>query len=77
MNYTFNIKTVELSDIKLHGDTKYNSNNHGSVRPDDYLHILSQSYTEKWIDLFKSDYKKITIDNPDYLYLSCKNKKLD
>jgi hypothetical protein len=66
---TFKIVPIELSDIKLHGDTKYNSNNHGSVRPDDYLHILSQSYTEKWIDLFKSDYKKITIDNPDYLYL--------
>jgi hypothetical protein len=66
---TFKIVPIELSDIKLHGDTKYNSNNHGSVRPDDYFHILSQSYTEKWIDLFKSDYKKITIDNPYYLYL--------
>ena len=49
---TFKIVPIELSDIKLHGDTKYNSNNHGSIRPDDYLYILSQSYTEKWIDLF-------------------------
>jgi len=67
--FTFKIIPIELSDIKLHGDTKYNSNNHGSIRPDDYFHILSQSYTEKWIDLFKPEYKKITIDNPDYLYL--------
>ena len=41
---TFKIVPIELSDIKLHGDTKYNSNNHGSVSPDDYLDILSQSY---------------------------------
>lgn len=64
----FKITPIELSDIKLHGDNKYNSNNHGSVRPDNYFHILSQSYTDKWIDLFKPEYKKFTIDNPNYLY---------
>jgi hypothetical protein len=66
---TFKITPIELTDIKLHGDTKYNSNNHGSIRPEDYLYILSQSHTEKWIDLFKTEYKKITIDNPYYIYL--------
>lgn len=43
----FRIIPIKLSDIKLHGDTKYNSNNHGSVRPDDYNFVLSQSYTDK------------------------------
>lgn len=66
---TFKITPIELIDIKLHGDQKYNSNNHGSVRPDDYLYVLSQSYTDKWIDLFKPEYKKITIDNPNYIHL--------
>ena len=65
----FKITPIELSDIKLHGEKKYNSNNHGSVSTDDYLHILSQSNTDKWIDLFKPEYKKFTIDNPNYLYL--------
>ena len=69
MEYKFNIKPIELTDIRLHGDEKYNSNNHCSTRPEDYLHVLSQSYTEKWIDLFKPDYTKITIDEPNYLYL--------
>lgn len=66
---TFKIVPIELSDIKLFGDSKYNSNNHGNVRPEDYLHVLSQSYTEKWINLFKPEYKKITIDNPHYIHL--------
>lgn len=66
---TFKITPIELADIKLHGDTKYNSNNHGSIRPEDYLNILSQSHTEKWIDLFKPEYKKITIDEPYYIHL--------
>lgn len=65
----FKITPIELTDIKLHGDAKYNSNNHGNVTPADYLHVLSQSNTEKWIDLFKPEYKKITIDDPNYLYL--------
>lgn len=66
---TFKIVPIELSDIKLYGDSKYNSNNHGNVRPEDYLHILSQSHTEKWIDLFKPKYKKITIDDPHLIHL--------
>jgi hypothetical protein len=64
----FKIKPIELSDIKLYGDEKYNSNNHGEP-PNDYEFILSQSSTDKWIDLFKSEYKKFTINNPNYLYL--------
>jgi hypothetical protein len=70
MEYKFNIKSIELTDIQLYGDEKYNSNNHGN-RPDDYEYIIDQSYTNKWIDLFKSDYIKITIDNPQHIYL-CK-----
>jgi hypothetical protein len=70
MEYKFNIKSIELTDIRLHGDEKYNSNNHGN-RPDDYEYIIDQSYTNKWIDLFKPDYIKITIDNPQHIYL-CK-----
>lgn len=67
MEYTFNIKPIELTDIQTHGDTKYNSNNHGN-RPDDYEYIIDQSYTSKWIDLFKSEYIKITIDNPQHIH---------
>lgn len=70
MEYKFNIKSIELTDIQLHGDKKYNSNNHGN-KPDDYEYIIDQTYTNKWIDLFKSDYIKITIDNPQHIYL-CK-----
>jgi hypothetical protein len=69
MDCKISIKPIELSDIKLHGNAKYNSNNHGNCLPDDYSFILSQSHTEKWIDLFKSEYKKITIDNPKYIAL--------
>lgn len=50
MEYKFNIKSIELTDIRLHGDEKYNSNNHGN-KPDDYEYIIDQSYTNKWIDL--------------------------
>jgi hypothetical protein len=68
MEYKFNIKPIELTDIRLHGDKKYNSNNHGN-KPEDYLHVLSQSYTEKWIDLFKPVYTKIIINNPEHIKL--------
>lgn len=70
MEYKFNIKSIKLTDIQLHGDEKYNSNNHG-IKPDDYEYTIDQSSTNKWIDLFKSDYIKITIDNPQHIYL-CK-----
>jgi hypothetical protein len=70
MTEKFIIKPIQLTDIRLHGSDKYNSNNHGN-RPDDYDNILEQSSTKKWIHLFKPNYIKIVVNNPQHIYL-CK-----
>ena len=64
--YQFKITPIELTDIKLQGNSKYNSNNHGNVSSEDYLNVLSQSNTEKWIDLFKLEYIKHNFDGTNY-----------
>jgi hypothetical protein len=67
MNYK--IEAINLDDIIQYDTEKYNSNNHwtNNIIPDNYKEVLSKSNTEKWISLFKPEYKKITIDNPTYI----------
>lgn len=63
-NYNLVIKTIQLNDIFEHGTTKYNSNNHwiNNKKPNNYDVEMSLSNTNMWIDLFKLNYKTITID---------------
>ena len=63
--FNYIIKPILLDDIVEYDKKKYNSNNHweNEIRPENYEFVLSQTYTSKWIDLFKN-YKKITIDDP-------------
>lgn len=69
--HNYKIIPIDEAEIKQYGDTKFNSNNHwyNNEKPEDYYDIILQSHTEKWIDLFGHKYKKITIDNPEYLKL--------
>lgn len=68
MEYKFNIKPIELTDIRLYGNEKYNSNNHGN-KPNNYEYILEQSHIDKWIDLFKPQYIKLSIYNQEHIKL--------
>jgi len=64
-NYKYNIQPINLDDIVQYDKAKYNSNNHwiNDIRPENYEQVLSQTYTSKWIDLFKPDIMKIKITN--------------
>jgi len=67
--YNFIIEQIPLDDIITHDTNKYNSNNHWeeNIRPIDYYEKISNGHTSKWIELFKSNYKIITLDNPSYI----------
>jgi hypothetical protein len=56
------IQNISIDDILIHGKDKYNSNNHWTIEPDDYVHVLSQSRTMMWVDLFRDSYIVINID---------------
>lgn len=62
--YNYKIKSIKLDDIVKYDKSKFNSNNHwkDNYRPDDYDKVLSQTNTNKWIDIFKK-YKYIEISN--------------
>ncbi len=68
-NYTYKIQPINLDDIVKYDKQKYNSNNHwiDDVRPENYDHILSQTNTHKWIDLFKPGTKQIKIVEPIWI----------
>ena len=68
-NYTIKIKPIDLDDIIRFDKEKYNSNNHwvNGLAPSNYSEVLSKSHTDKWIGLFKLDYKLITIENPKHI----------
>ena len=61
MTSKYDITTIELSDVLIHGKNKYNSNNHDK-KPDDYNKILNNTNTSLWIDNFHSNYIVINID---------------
>jgi hypothetical protein len=65
INYTYKIQPINLDDIVKYDKQKYNSNNHwiDDVRPENYDNVLSQTNTNKWIDLFKPGTKQIKIIN--------------
>lgn len=66
--FNYIIKPILLDDIVEYDKKKYNSNNHwkNDIRPENYEFVLSQTYTSKWIELFKN-YKKIIIDDPIWI----------
>lgn len=61
----YKIQPIILDEIVQYDKAKFNSNNHwvNDVRPEDYEHVLSQTNTSKWIDLFKPGTKQIKITN--------------
>lgn len=63
---TFIVEQVLQSDIIAKDKARYNSNNHwlNDIPPVDYKEVIRKSNTSNWIDLFRSDYKVITIDDP-------------
>jgi hypothetical protein len=67
----FVIETVNINDVIRYDKERYNSNNHWispetglEVIPADYREKNSQSETKHWVDKFRTNYKKIIIDDP-------------
>lgn len=63
--YDYKIQPIILDNIVQYNKKKYNSNNHwvNDIMPDDYEHVISQTDTSKWIDLFKPGTMRIKITN--------------
>jgi len=61
---------MELSIIiqeQKYDKTRYNTNNKYITKPDDYDTILSQTFTENWIDKFCTEYTIINIPLEDWM----------
>lgn len=63
------IKSESIDDIINYDKEKYNSNNHwiNDEPPSDYRLVISKSNTHLWIDNFKPEYKKITVNKPAHI----------
>ena len=61
------IEEIPLYDIVSRPDD-YNSGNHGA-RPDDYYKVLADGNTDKWINLFHTDYSVINIYEKDLKWM--------
>lgn len=63
------IQPINIEDVIKYDKDKYNSNNHwtNDIPPKDYLERLEKSKTNKWIDKFRTNYKKIIINDPNDL----------
>ena len=62
----FIVQKVKIGDVVEYDTEKFNSNNHwtNGVKPIDYTDKLEANKTNKWIDNFRSNYKKIIINDP-------------
>ena len=60
---------IVLDAIPLSQTSECNTSNHwdNNIMPTDYLKKLDETYTNKWIDKFHTDYKKIIIDDPYHI----------
>lgn len=60
------ICSISQDDVIHFDKARFNSNNHwpDNIAPIDYKDKIEQTHTHHWIDLFRSQYKTITIDNP-------------
>lgn len=59
------IESVNLTDVINNDNIKYNTSNHweNGIQPEDYEKKITDTYTNKWIHLFKSEYIKIELNN--------------
>lgn len=70
----FVIQKIDIDEVVAFDNAKFNSNNHWLtdaegfvVAPDDYKEKVEASNTKYWVDKFRTDYKKIIIDDPSEL----------
>jgi hypothetical protein len=68
---SFIIESVNIDDVVRYDKERYNSNNHWisaetglEVIPADYQEKNNLSHTKHWVDKFRTNYKKIVIDDP-------------
>lgn len=67
--YDYIVEQVKQDDVLVLDKSRFNSNNHwvNDEAPSDYHIQIQNGYTSKWIDLFRSSYKKITLNNPMHI----------
>lgn len=67
----FKFEAIPIDDVYAKGKDRYNSNNHwpDNIRPEDYMEVLSKSYTVNWVNKFHSHYMVLNFDIVDIVWL--------
>lgn len=73
-NKKFIIQKIDIEDVIKHDKNVFNSNNHWEkdndgnlIAPKNYKEVIEKSNAKYWIDKFRTEYIKITIDDPHEL----------
>lgn len=61
----FVVEQININHVIKNDKERFNSNNHwnDNIAPDDYSERISKTNTNVWIDKFRTNYKKIIIDD--------------